>query len=348
MPRGSRKSRSGGASKLAIESGRALKAFRIGNVLGEGGFGKVRKVEKRIDRFVYALKGCAMPRDEKRIMMHVRECQTMARLESNKIVRYYDAWIEEMNPDIIEGFFDNNVKGMDKPHKYLVLFVQLELCDTDMKSFLKENKHRMDDNDKWDIFKQILEGVEFIHSKGLVHRDMKPGNVLVNLNKQTGAVDCKIADLGLAKFKRSGDLLRPEAPQGPCKTRRDMNMTRGCGTMLYGAPEQFSSSNYGSKADMFAMGIILFEIFAQFRDRKERHRAIEKIRRDRQGVLDQYLNRSPIAAGLIAALLRTDPGRRPSCLDILRDPDVPLGDPSALTPAMRAYMERELMRHRKR
>jgi len=63
--------------------------------------------------------------DEKRIMMHVRECQTMARLENDKIVRYYDAWIEEMSTDIIEGFFDNNVKGMDKPHKYLVLFVQL-------------------------------------------------------------------------------------------------------------------------------------------------------------------------------------------------------------------------------
>merc|ERR1711964_9201 len=183
-------------------------------------------------------------------------------------------------------------------------------------------------------------------SKGLVHRDMKPGNVLVNLNKQTGAISCKIADLGLAKFKRPGDLLRPEAPLGPAKTRMNNNMTRGCGTMLYGAPEQFSGSSYGSKADMFAMGVILFEIFANFRDRKERHRAIEKIRRDRQGVLDQYVSKDPIAAGLIAALLRTDPARRPSCLDILRDPDIPLGDPSNLTPAMRAFIEREFARRR--
>jgi len=329
---------------LAIESGRALKAFRIGNVLGEGGFGKVRKVEKRIDRFVYALKGCAMPRDEKRIMMHVRECQTMARLECDKIVRYYDAWIEEMSQDLIEGFFDNKVKGMDRPHKFLVLFVQLELCDTDMKSFLKENKKRMDDQDKWDMFKQVLEGIEFIHSKGLVHRDMKPGNVLVNLNKNTGAISCKIADLGLAKFKRKGDLLRPEAPAGPCETRRGDAMTRGCGTMLYGAPEQFSGSSYGSKADMYAMGIVLFEIFADFRDRKERHRAIEKIRRNRQQVLDQYLHRKPDVTNLVAALLRTDPERRPSCLDIMKDPSIPLGDPSSLTPAMRAYMEREFIR----
>jgi len=202
----------------------------------------------------------------------------------------------------------------------------------------------MESTDKWDMFKQVLEGIEFIHSKGLVHRDMKPGNVLVNLNKSTGQIDCKIADLGLAKFKRPGDLLRPEAPQGPCKTTRKLQMTRGCGTMLYGAPEQFSGSNYGSKADMFAMGIILFEIFAEFRDRKERHRAIEKIRRDRQGVLDQYLSQEPMAAGLIAALLRTDPDRRPSCLDIMRDPSVPLGEPSNITPAMRAFMERELLR----
>merc|ERR1712098_279176 len=166
----------------------------------------------------------------------------------------------------------------------------------------------------------------------------------VNLDKNTGAIACKIADLGLAKFKRKGDLLRPEAPQGPCKTRMGDAMTRGCGTMLYGAPEQFSGSTYGSKADMYAMGILLLELFANFRDRKERHRAIEKIRRNRQQVLDQYLHRKPIVAGLIAALLRTDPDRRPSCLDIMRDPEIPLGCPSSLTPAMRAYMEREFIR----
>jgi len=333
------------ASKLAIESGRTLKAFRIGNVLGEGGFGKVRKVEKRIDRFVYALKACAMPRNEKRIMMHVRECQTMARLDSPHLVRYYDAWIEEMTPDLIDGFFDGKVKGMHEPHKYLVLFCQLELCDTDMTGFIKENKHRMTDEDKWDLFKQTIEGIEFIHSKGLVHRDMKPGNVLINLDKRTGKVACKIADLGLAKFKRKGDLIRPDGPQGPCETRMgDVRMTRGCGTMLYGAPEQFSGSNYGSKADMYAMGIVLFEIFGNFRDKKEKYKAIDKMRRNTKAILGQYLSRKPAVCKLVLKCLATNPDRRPSCLDIMRDPKIPLGEPSQLTPAMRAYMEREFIR----
>lgn len=221
---GRRSTRGGGASKLAIETGRALKAFRIGNKLGEGGFGMARKVEKRIDRFVYALKCSAMPRDEKKIMMYVRECQTMARMQSDTVVRYFDAWIEDMTPDLVEGFFDNKVKGMDQMHKYLVLCVQLELCDTDLKGFLQENIKKMNTKDKWDVFRQCLEGIEFLHSKGLVHRDLKPGNILVNLDKRTGKVACKVADLGLAKFKRKGDILAIE-PQGPCQTRRNPGMT---------------------------------------------------------------------------------------------------------------------------
>merc|ERR1711964_961159 len=210
-------------------------------------------------------------------------------------------------------------------------------------SFLKENKCRMSDDDKWDMFKQVLEGIEFLHSRGLVHRDMKPQNVLVNLNKQTGAVSCKIADLGLAKFKRKGDLLA-SSPRGPCETRRGAAMTRGCGTLLYGAPEQFSGSNYGSKADMFAMGIVLFEIFANFRDKKEKYRAIDKMRRQPRKVLKQYLARKPEVCSLVSHLLNLDPDRRPSCLDIMKDPGIPLGAPSCMTPAMRAYMERELTR----
>merc|ERR1712098_495944 len=166
--------------------------------------------------------------------------------------------------------------------------------------------------------------------------------VLVNLNKRTGAVECKVADLGLAKFKREGDA-EALGPLGPCKTRRNPNMTRGCGTPMYGAPEQFGSTNYGSKADMYAMGIILFEIFVSL-PRKTRYKVIGELRRRRQKVLDKYMSRYPVAAGLVSALLRTNPDDRPSCLDIMKDPDIPLGDPSNMSPAMRAFMQRELTR----
>merc|ERR1711964_446235 len=269
-------------------------------------------------------------------------------MQSDTVVRYFDAWIEEMTPDIVEGFFDGKVKGMNEPHRYLVLCVQLELCDTDLKGFLQENISKMNSKDKWDVFRQCLEGIEFLRSKGLVHRDLKPGNVLVNLDKRTGAVVCKVADLGHAKFKRKGDLLRPDGPQGPCKTRQAPDMTRGCGTPLYGAPEQFGSTVYGSKADIYALGIILFEIFVEFRDKRARYKAIEALRMDPGRILNKHMSRYPIAKGLVRAMLKTNPAKRPACLDIMRDPDIPLGEPSTLTPMLRAYLERELVRKKKR
>lgn len=237
---------------------------------------------------------------------------------------------------------------MNEAHNYLILFVLVELCDTDMKGFLEENRSRMNDNDRWQVFRKTLEGIEFIHSRGLIHRDMKPMNVLMNVNKKTGAIGCKIADLGLAKFKREKDYTNQKGTDDYVKTTRGMEMTQGCGTMLYGAPEQFASHRYGSKVDMYAMGFVLFEIFVGFPGKKEKYKALEGLRRDKQRTLDKFLRRKPQVAGLIAALLRTNPDRRPSCLDIMRDPKIPLGEPTALTPALRAYMEREMKRKRRR
>jgi len=289
-------------------------------------------------------KASAMQCDERKIKMMVRECQIMARLQSEMLVRYYDAWVEEMTEDIIDGFFDGKVKGMNEPHKWLVLCVQLELCDTDLKGFLQENSRKMNTKDKWEIFRQCLEGIEFLHSKGLVHRDLKPGNVFVNLDQKTGKVACKIADLGLAKFKDKNALLSNDAPMGNCKTTYKADMTRGCGTPLYGAPEQFSSKQYGSKVDIYALGIILFEIFVHFSDKRERYKAIEGLRKDPSRTLDKYMRKWPIAKGLVRAMVKANPDKRPTCLDIVRDPDIPLGEPTSLTPMIRAYMEREMNR----
>merc|ERR1711964_38297 len=193
---------------------------------------------------------------------------------------------------------------------------------------LEENGNKMDDRDKWDVFKQCLEGIEFLHSKGLVHRDLKPGNVLCNIDKRKGTVACKIADLGLAKFKNERVIDDPSPRLGPEKTQYGA-MTKGCGTPLYGAPEQFSSKNYGTKADIFALGIILFEIFVPFRNKRERYGAIEALRKDPKRTLKKYMRKWPRAADLVRAMTHPNPDRRPTCLDVVRNPDIPLGEPSS-------------------
>ena len=89
------------------------------------------------------------------------------------------------------------------------------------------------------IFKQILQGLQHIHSKGVIHRDIKSANIL--LKKGTP----KIADFGFAEFanERQGGGYNVGSP-------------------LYMSPEAYRKSQYSEKRDCWAAGIILYEMLS--------------------------------------------------------------------------------------
>lgn len=88
-----------------------------------------------------------------------------------------------------------------------------------------------------DVLLQILNGVKYLHSHKIVHRDLKPENILLTDSKEV-----KLADMGLTKsvFQVTGSL---------------------CGTTTYIAPEVFQFQPYGLPADMYAIGIIMWEMW---------------------------------------------------------------------------------------
>lgn len=96
------------------------------------------------------------------------------------------------------------------------------------------------------IVKMILEAVRYMHSFRIVHRDLKPGNILM-VSDNVHDFRIKLADFGFAKKEVA-------APPDSFRTI--------CGTLPYAAPEVLNAQPYGSKADMWSIGVCCFAMLA--------------------------------------------------------------------------------------
>lgn len=353
---------------------RANRQFKILETLGSGGFGKVRKVKKDIDSRHYALKGCPVPDNNEEIFLLLREAQTMASIaDAQHVVRYYDAWLEHATDETIEQFVDMNICPFDRKTgtnipPSLLLFIQLELCHTNLREWLAVGEERSDET-LWDLFSQITEGLCDIHERGMIHRDVKPANVLLKF-KSNGSIVAKLGDLGLAKFTTDSEEVMALAKQNSMRSIRseastltkessgpdivypglaateeddEGTMTLKVGTLVYMAPEQQFTTTYSSKADMYALGIVLFEMFNYKRFlgsmKSKSHTCIMKLR--------QRFDEEPIdcpnpqAANLIAKLLVRDPALRMSARDLLDSDLIPISKAPEMSPAAQAYLKKQ-------
>jgi serine/threonine protein kinase len=103
----------------------------------------------------------------------------------------------------------------------------------------------------FDVIGQMLQALAYAHELGVVHRDLKPDNVVL-LRRDDGSVQVKLLDYGLAKFLSPDD----DPVQGRALTMTGMVM----GTPLYMAPEQAAGKSIDGRVDVYAVGCILFEM----------------------------------------------------------------------------------------
>lgn len=118
-----------------------------------------------------------------------------------------------------------------------------------------------DEEQRWKLLRQIVEGLNHIHSQGIIHRDLKPANIFLDSKE-----DVKIGDFGLAI---SGEKKVLEASTSTMDG--DDSITRpGVGTPFYTSPEQEKEGHLNEKVDIYSLGIIFFEMCYAFSTGMER------------------------------------------------------------------------------
>ncbi len=200
--------------------------YRIVRLIGRGGMGSVYEaVHDRLGRTV-ALK--VLPqlaaRDSRYLERFQREARTVGKLNHPNVVKATDA-----------GEFGG------------VPFLAMELVDGVDVARLVRAVGPLPVSDAAEMVRQAAVGLAHAHAKGVIHRDVKPSNLMV-----TGEGAVKILDLGLALSRESAVL-----PDGPPSSPTLL------GTHDYMAPEQWAdSSTVGPSADVYGLGCVLYQALA--------------------------------------------------------------------------------------
>ena len=222
-----------------LSAGTTLGPYEILSPLGAGGMGEVyRAKDTKLDREV-AIKvlPAVFSRDAERLARFEREAKLLATLNHSNIAAIY-------------GFDDASGS------RFLVMeYVKGET----LAQRLGRGAFAVDE--AIEVAKQMAEALEVAHDKGVIHRDLKPGNVMI---REDGSV--KVLDFGLAKVMAGeGPSSRTEIANSPTITADYTRPGVVLGTAAYMSPEQARGKALDRRTDIWSFGCVLYEMLAGVR-----------------------------------------------------------------------------------
>ncbi|KAL0478209.1 serine/threonine-protein kinase TIO [Acrasis kona] len=193
-----------------------IENYYIGELIGEGSFGKVYKGRRKYTGQTVAIKFIAKKgKNEKELTSLRQEINILRKLNHENIILMLDSF--ETDTDFC---------------------VVMEHAQGELFEILEDDK-KLPEEEVAKIAKQLVRALHYLHSNRIIHRDMKPQNILIGTD---GAV--KLCDFGFARVMS-------------CNT---MVLTSIKGTPLYMAPELVQEQPYNRTADLWSLGVILYEL----------------------------------------------------------------------------------------
>ncbi len=307
-----------GARTETVLSGR----YRLVKLIGTGGMGSVYEARDEHTYRAVAVKLFATP-DSMTTADRVRqerEIRLLSMLSHPGLVPLYDAGTHE---------FD------DGPHRYIVMEL---IADTTLLRKLADGA--MHNYEVADLGAQLADALGYVHSRGIVHRDVKPANILMGDGGSAGfARTVKLTDFGVAHFVDGSRLT---------------NDGTIIGTAAYLSPEQVAGEPIGFATDVYSLGLVLLEALTGKQEYSGTliEAALARLRRDPEipdGIAPEWRE-------LLGDMTARDPARRPTAVAVasaLRGGSTQITGPVPLGPAREEHkrahkMHRAAHRHAKR
>ena len=210
--------------------------YAIDGLIGEGGLGRVyRGRHLKLDRPVAIKVLLEEHRDLPSVRQRFeREARTLSALNHPNIVTITDFGVDTLDGDEVPYLVMELIEGRD-----------LESVLTTQGALAPERA--------FDIARQLFKSLAYAHAQGVVHRDLKPGNILLR-PLPDGSEHVEVLDFGLAKF------FDEEPARGGEKGAKLTRVGTIVGTPAYMAPEQVEGGAVDARTDVYAATLVLFEM----------------------------------------------------------------------------------------